>query len=77
MNVAKCLRFIVNSQNDSEMFAVLLIVAKAVKSNEVDDAARKKLFDAIGFTFINRLLITKEDASRTQDDLFKKEVVTF
>ena len=77
MNVAKCLRFIENSQNDSEMFAALLIVAKAVKSNEVDDAARKKLFDAIGFTFINRLLITKEDASgMPQDDLFKKIAVT-
>ena len=78
MNVAKCLRLVQNSQNDSEMFAALLIVAKAVKSNEVDDAARRKLFEAIGFTFINRLLITKEDTSgaSVQDELFKKIAIT-
>lgn len=78
MNISKCLRLIQNSQNDSEMFAALLIVAKAVKSNEVDDAARRKLFEAIGFTFINRLLITKEDASGVpaQDGLFKKIAIT-
>ena len=78
MDVNKCLRLIENSQNDSEMFAALLIVAKAVKSNEVDDAARRKLFDAIGFTFINRLLITKEDSTGmpAQDELFKKIAIT-
>ena len=77
MNVPKCLRLIQNSQNDSEMFAALLIVAKVVKSNEVDDAARRKLFEAIGFTFINRLLITKEDTSSiSQDELFKKIAIT-
>ena len=77
MNVAKCLSLIQNSQNDSEKFAALLIVAKAVKSNEVDETERRKLFDAIGFTFINRLLITKEDASGVpQDELFKKIAIT-
>lgn len=77
MDVSKCLRLIQNSQNDSEMFAALLIVAKAVKSNEVDDTTRRKLFDAIGFTFINRLLITKEDTSGVpQDELFKKLAIT-
>ena len=77
MNVSKCLGLIQNSQNDSEKFAALLIVAKAVKSNEVDDAERRKLFDAIGFTFINRLLITKEDASGVpQDELFIKIAIT-
>ena len=78
MNVSKCLLLIQNSQNDSEMFAALLIVAKAVKSNEVDDAERRKLFEAIGFTFINRLLITKEDTSGVpaQDELFKKIAIT-
>ena len=77
MNVAKCLSLIQNSQNDSEKFAALLIVAKAVKSNEVDGTARRKLFNAIGFTFINRLLITKEDANGVpQDDLFKRIAIT-
>lgn len=77
MNVAKCLSLIQNSQNDSEKFAALLIVAKAVKSNEVDGTARRKLFDAIGFTFINRLLITKKDANGVpQDELFKKIAMT-
>ena len=77
MNAEKCLRLIQNSQNDSEMFAALLIVAKAVKSNEADDVARRKLFEAIGFTFVNRLLITKEDtAGVSQGDLFKKIAIT-
>ena len=59
------------------MFAALLIVAKAVKSNEADDAARRKLFEAIGFTFVNRLLITKEDTPGvSQGNLFKKIAIT-
>ena len=77
MNVEKCLHLIRDSRNDSEMFAALLIVVKAVKSNEVDNAARRTLFEAIGFTFINRLLITKEDTTgASQGVLFKKLAIT-
>jgi len=37
---------------------VLLQVAKLVKSDEIGFSGRKKVFKAVGFSFINRLLAT-------------------
>ena len=37
-------------------------VAKLIKSNEIGAEGRKRVFDAVGFTFINRLLATSEHA---------------
>jgi len=80
MDITKCLRLMKDSQNDSEMFAALLVVAKVVKSDQLTDSERKRIFDAIGFAFINRLLVTSipDEASSDvpQDNPYKKLALT-
>ena len=41
-----------------------LQVAKVVKSGEVSQEDRRKVFDAVGFSFINRLLSTSKCTSQ-------------
>lgn len=57
--IQKCISLFKSAKNDNERFASLLLVTRLVKSSEIDGAQRRVLFDAIGFTFINRLLNTK------------------
>ncbi|KAM6313953.1 neurochondrin [Podargus strigoides] len=52
----RCLGVLRDARNDSEQFAALLLVTKAVRAGEVDAKTRRQIFDAIGFTFPNRLL---------------------
>ncbi|NXS13607.1 NCDN protein, partial [Neodrepanis coruscans] len=52
----RCLAVLRDAKNDSEQFAALLLVAKAVRAGEVDAKTRRQIFDAIGFTFPSRLL---------------------
>jgi len=62
------------------MFAALLVVAKVMKSDQLTNSARKKIFDAIGFAFINRLLITSNPdeapSDVPQDNPYKKLALT-
>lgn len=37
-----------------------LQVAKSIKSDQVDASYRRRIFDSVGFSFINRLLVTTE-----------------
>ena len=79
MDITKFLRLIKDSRNDSEKFAALLVVAKFVKSDQLTAQARKKVFEAIGFTFINRLLITSVNSAAgdvPQDNPYKKLALT-
>ncbi|XP_027575147.2 neurochondrin [Pipra filicauda] len=54
----RCLGVLRDARNDSEQFAALLLVTKAVRAGEVDARTRRQIFDAIGFTFPTRLLIS-------------------
>ncbi|NXH96810.1 NCDN protein, partial [Pachycephala philippinensis] len=54
----RCLGVLRDARNDSEQFAALLLVTKAVRAGEVDAKTRRQIFDAIGFTFPTRLLIS-------------------
>ncbi|NXH14643.1 NCDN protein, partial [Bucco capensis] len=56
----KCLDVLRDARNDSEQFAALLLVTKAVRAGEVDSRTRRQIFDAIGFTFPNRLLLSSQ-----------------
>ncbi|XP_053123171.1 neurochondrin [Hemicordylus capensis] len=56
----RCLDVLKDASNDSEQFAALLLVTKAAKAGEIDSSTRRRIFDAVGFTFPNRLLATKE-----------------
>lgn len=39
-------------------------VTKLVRSGEVGGEERRRVFDAVGFSFINRLLATRESLSK-------------
>ncbi|XP_058675922.1 neurochondrin [Ammospiza caudacuta] len=56
----RCLSVLRDPRNDSEQFAALLLVTKAVRAGEVDAKTRRQIFDAIGFTFPTRLLISQQ-----------------
>ncbi|NXC85865.1 NCDN protein, partial [Cercotrichas coryphoeus] len=56
----RCLGVLRDARNDSEQFAALLLVTKAVKAGDVDAKTRRQIFDAIGFTFPNRLLTSRQ-----------------
>ncbi|KAM6045367.1 neurochondrin [Chlamydotis macqueenii] len=56
----RCLGVLRDARNDSEQFAALLLVTKAVRAGEVDAKTRRQIFDAIGFTFPNRLLHSRQ-----------------
>ncbi|NWT57880.1 NCDN protein, partial [Erythrocercus mccallii] len=56
----RCLGVLRDARNDSEQFAALLLVTKAVRAGEVDAKTRRQIFDAIGFTFPSRLLLSRQ-----------------
>ncbi|NXJ77281.1 NCDN protein, partial [Trogon melanurus] len=56
----RCLGVLRDARNDSEQFAALLLVTKAVRAGEVDAKTRRQIFDAIGFTFPTRLLVSRQ-----------------
>ncbi|NXH92494.1 NCDN protein, partial [Edolisoma coerulescens] len=56
----RCLGVLRDARNDSEQFAALLLVTKAVRAGEVDAKTRRQIFDAIGFTFPSRLLTSRQ-----------------
>ena len=64
------------------MTAALLVVSKFVKSDQLTAQARKSVFEATGFAFINRLLIMSVNSDETasgvapQDNPYKKLVYT-
>ncbi|NXM12907.1 NCDN protein, partial [Ploceus nigricollis] len=56
----RCLSVLRDANNDSEQFAALLLVTKAVRAGEVDAKTRRQIFNAIGFTFPTRLLLSQQ-----------------
>uniref|UniRef100_UPI00358E3AB1 neurochondrin isoform X2 n=1 Tax=Myxine glutinosa TaxID=7769 RepID=UPI00358E3AB1 len=54
----RCLKLLKEPKNDSEQFALLLLITKLVRAEDTDTQTRRRIFDAIGFTFLNRLLST-------------------
>ncbi|XP_010156479.1 PREDICTED: neurochondrin [Eurypyga helias] len=67
----RCLGVLRDARNDSEQFAALLLVTRAVKAGEVDAKTRRQIFDAIGFTFPNRLLISRKPPAGCPDHTFR------
>ncbi|NXI62687.1 NCDN protein, partial [Anseranas semipalmata] len=67
----RCLDALRDATNDSEQFAALLLVTKAVRAGELDSKTRRQIFDAIGFTFPNRLLTSREPPSGCPEHTFR------
>lgn len=58
--VKKCCNILKNSSSDTEKFAALFMVTKLVKGKHATPAAKKAIFEAIGFDFLRRLLLTAD-----------------
>lgn len=58
--VKKCCAMLKNSSSDTQKFAALFMVTKLVKGRDCNLAAKKAIFDAIGFDFLKRLLLTTD-----------------
>ncbi|XP_045474947.1 neurochondrin homolog [Harmonia axyridis] len=58
--VKKCCAILQNSTSDTEKFAALFMVTKLVKGRDCNLAAKKAIFNAIGFDFLKRLLLTTD-----------------
>ncbi|XP_010288832.1 PREDICTED: neurochondrin [Phaethon lepturus] len=67
----RCLGVLRDARNDSEQFAALLLVTKAVRAGEVDAKTRRQIFDAIGFTFPNRLLASRQPPAGCPEHTFQ------
>ncbi|XP_019403296.1 PREDICTED: neurochondrin isoform X2 [Crocodylus porosus] len=67
----RCLDVLRDAKNDSEQFAALLLVTKAVRAGEVDCKTRRRIFDAVGFTFPNRLLASREPPAGCPEHVFR------
>ncbi|XP_022911766.1 neurochondrin homolog [Onthophagus taurus] len=58
--VKKCIAILQNATNDTEKFAALFMVTKLVKGKDCNATAKKAIFEAIGFKFLKRLLLTSD-----------------
>jgi hypothetical protein len=54
----QCLEMLRRSRTDNERFAGLLLVTRLVQANEIDGETRRRIFEAVGFSFLNRLIAT-------------------
>lgn len=59
-SVKKCAEMLKSSKSDTEKFAALFMVTKLVKGKDCTPAAKKVLFEAIGFPFLKKLLSSKD-----------------
>ncbi|KAM9320139.1 neurochondrin [Gastrophryne carolinensis] len=67
----RCLEVLKTATNDSEQFAALLLVTKCVRASDLDDEARSKIFQAVGFPFLNRMLFSKSVPDGCPENLLR------
>lgn len=58
--VKKCIAILQNATSDTEKFAALFMVTKLVKGKDCNTTAKKAIFEAIGFKYLKRLLLTTD-----------------
>ncbi|XP_074650672.1 neurochondrin-like [Tubulanus polymorphus] len=69
--VDKCISALNTVKTDNDMFAALFMVTKLTKSSECDAATRRRIFDAIGFKFISRLLKSEKLPEGCNKNVFR------
>ncbi|XP_071499941.1 neurochondrin-like [Diadema antillarum] len=72
----RCLDVLKAAKTDTEKFAALMLVTKIVKAEESDAAMRKKIFDAVGFTFLSRLLTSSTVPDGCDGNMYKSLAMT-
>nr|XP_033810025.1 neurochondrin [Geotrypetes seraphini]XP_033810026.1 neurochondrin [Geotrypetes seraphini] len=71
LTLERCLEVLRDAKNDSEQFAALLLVTKAVRASDVDAKTRRRIFNAVGFTFPNRLLVSQETPAGCSEHIYR------
>ncbi|ELU16894.1 hypothetical protein CAPTEDRAFT_171922 [Capitella teleta] len=69
--VNNCLKILQRAGNDNERMAALLLVTKLTKADSCSGAERKQLFEAVGFSFIIRLLKSGQVPDGCAEDAFR------
>ncbi|KAJ9591578.1 hypothetical protein L9F63_001932 [Diploptera punctata] len=59
-SVKKCIAILKAADSDTEKFAALFMVTKLVKGKDCTTLSKKLLFEAIGFKFLKRLLLSPD-----------------
>lgn len=59
-SVRKCIAILKGAESDTEKFAALFMVTKLVKGEDCNTHSKKLLFEAIGFKFLKRLLLSPD-----------------
>ncbi|XP_041464342.1 neurochondrin-like isoform X2 [Lytechinus variegatus] len=72
----KCLEVLKVAKSDPEKFAALLLVTKVIKAESTDAAIRKRIFDAVGFTFLSRLLSSSSVPDGCDSQMYKSLAMT-
>lgn len=70
-SVQKCIAILGAAKGDTEKFAALFMVTKLVKGKDCNAAARRALFEAIGFKFLKKLLTSKEGPEGCPASVYK------
>ncbi|CAG9762303.1 unnamed protein product [Ceutorhynchus assimilis] len=74
--VQKCCNLLKNSPGDNEKFAALFMVTKLVNGKHATPAARVAIFEAIGFDFLRRLLLTEDVPVDCPPSIYKSVALT-
>ncbi|XP_030074294.1 neurochondrin [Microcaecilia unicolor] len=67
----RCLEVLHDAKNDSEQFAALLLVTKTVRASDIDAKTRRRIFNAVGFTFPHRLLVSQETPTGCSQHVYR------
>lgn len=72
----KCLDALKAAKSDTEKFAALMLVTKVIKAESTSATIRKKIFDAVGFTFLSRLLASSSVPDGCDSHMYKSLAMT-
>ncbi|XP_052061318.1 neurochondrin-like [Mytilus californianus] len=70
-NIRKTFSVLENAKTDNERFAALLLFAKTTNAKQLSLEDRKRALDAIGVTFFNRLLKSKNIPEDCEVDVYR------
>ncbi|XP_071950158.1 neurochondrin-like [Antedon mediterranea] len=74
--VQKCLHTMKSTSSDTEKFAALLLITKLVQAETTTNEVRNQIFHSLGFSFLNRLLSTKEETAGCEVSAFHSLAMT-
>lgn len=72
----RCLKVLRAQRSDTEMFAALLLITKLVKAENMKSEDRHRIFEAVGFKFVNRLLNTETAPEDCDEHMFHSVALT-